>query len=375
MNVPFFTQSIKDETKKEVLLALEAKANKADELEDLFSKKFGTTHSISTSNGTSAMHLCLCALDLKRGDKIICPINAHPFIPEVIRYFDAEPIFADIDEDNFTLNLESCREILEKNDSKKLRALILSHHAGVTPELESFYKLGKEYGIKIIEDATTALGAKYGEEMVGSTGADISIFSFFPEIQNAISSGGMMCTEDDEIALRARLLRFHAIKNDDNEMRSDIEYIYDVVDIGCKYDINQIDAAFCLVELKNVEKQIKSRLAIAEMYNTLLKGTPHIALPKKEKNHIYTNYIIKIDKNRDSFAKEMLSRGVHTSLHHIPLHLHTYYKNKYALKVNNFPNALRVYQQILSLPIFPGMTEDRVKHVCSVIKEVASTRV
>lgn len=373
--IPFYTPNIGDLERNYIDLVLQGKLDALSMLEDELIRKIGSKHAISTQNATAAMHLLLCAIDIKRGDKIICPVNIHPSFPEVIRYFDAEPIFADIREDNFIIDYESALKILENNDSKKLRALVVSYHAGVVDDWERIYELGERFDIKIIEDASSALGAKVGAKPIGANGAYATVFGFLPDQFGMVAAGGAIACEDDELASRARLIRYHAIDKGENEEHVRLEYIFDVVDIGCKYDITQLDAAFCLGHLKNLDATISMRKEIAYKYDTLLKNTPHIEIPSKNfQDHIYTNYIIKVDKNRDGLAKELLDRGISTSLHNIPMHLHSYYKHKYSFKVNDFPNALRSYQQILSLPIYSKMSEKDISYVCKQIDDLTKNR-
>ena len=194
-------------------------------------------------------------------------------------------------------------------------------------------------------------------------------------MKNAIASGGVMCTEDEGLMERAKLLRNHAIVSDGWDRFGNLGYVYDVVDIGQKYDLNEINAAYALAQLKKNDNFIKRRLEIAAIYNQELKDCPHVSIPVKKGDHVYNEYIIKIDKNRDGFAKELSKNGIFTSLHFIPLHLLSYYKQKYNLRVNDFPNALTNYQQILSIPIYTGLTDKEVYYICEKIKEIAKTRV
>ena len=148
-----------------------------------------------------------------------------------------------------------------------------------------------------------------------------------------------------------------------------------MVDIGLKYDLNELNAAFAIGQLEKNEDFIDRRLEIADIYNRELASCPHVTTPVKKRDHVYSQYIIKIDKNRDNFAKELKERGIYTSLHYIPMHLLSYYKQKYSLRVNDFPKALSNYQQILSLPIYASLSDKDVLHICEQIKEIAKNRV
>ena len=346
--------------------------NQVDLLEKEFCEYVGADYSIATSHGTSALHLAMLALELKRGDKVICSVNSHPNVPEVVRHFDAEPVFIDIEENFYNINLDKLEEYLQDNKSKKLKAVIVTHIAGITVDLDKLYKMGTEYDVKIVEDACDALGSTYKGKKIGSTGADITCFNFSSHLRESICNGGMLVTNDDEIIKRAKLLNNHAIVKNENAL----EYIYDVVDIGNDYSMSQLDAAYIRAQIKKQDKNILRQQEIAKRYTNSLADTAHVTLPVlDEVESPDTLYIIKIDKNRDSFALELKNIGVCTGVHFIPLHLITYYKAKYSLKVNAFPVALRSFQQVMSLPIYASMTDKEVKYVIDSVKEVAQTRV
>ncbi|WP_455755873.1 DegT/DnrJ/EryC1/StrS family aminotransferase [Sulfurimonas sp.] len=346
--------------------------NQVSELEDEFASYIGVEYALATSHGTDALHLAMLALDLKRGDKVVCSVNAHPNVPEVVRHFDAEPVFIDIEEDTYNINLDRLENYLEDNKSKKLKAVIVTHIAGNTVDLDRLYSIAKIYDVKIVEDACDALGATYKGEKIGSTGADITCFDFSSHLKKNVCNGGMIVTNDEDIIDRARLLHNHGItKNDDA-----LEYIYEVIDIGNDYSLSELNAAYIRAQLAEQDKTIKRQREIAKIYNESLDGVAHITIPSIQSDEQpFSLYIVKIDKNRDSFAVELKDEGVEAGLHYIPLHLLTYYKSKYSLRVNDFPVALRMYQQVLSLPIYASMSDTDVKFVCDKIKKIAKTRV
>ncbi|MDD2383766.1 MAG: DegT/DnrJ/EryC1/StrS aminotransferase family protein [Sulfurospirillaceae bacterium] len=374
--IPFYKPFIDQRERALINEVLELEKNgKVDQLEKEFIKYTDCGDAISTCNGTAAMHLAMCALDLKRGDKIICSVNAFPSVAEVVRHFDAEPIFVDINKDDFNIDIDQLESILKNNKAKKLKGAFISHVAGQPTDMNRIYDLAQTYDIKIIEDATEALGGTYKNRKIGSTGADITVFRFNPQSHNSISSTGMMTTKDEELSARARLLRNHAIVSEGWDKFGNIGYVYDVVDIGLKYDLNELNAAYAIGQLEKNDSFIERRMEIAEMYDKELASCPHVSTPLKKGDHIYSQYIIKIDKNRDNFAKELKERGIFTALHYIPIHLLSYYKHKYGLRVNDFPKALSNYQQILSLPIYSSLSDKEVQHICDQIKEIAKSRV
>jgi dTDP-4-amino-4,6-dideoxygalactose transaminase len=346
--------------------------NQVQELEKEFCDYVGSEYALATSHGTSALHLAMIALDLKRGDKIVCSVNTHPNVPEVVRHFDAEPVFIDIDADSYNINLDKLEVFLEENQSKKLKAVVITHLGGATVNLERVYKMAKLYDVKIVEDASDALGATYKGDKIGSTGADIVCFNFSSHLKKNICNGGMLVTNDDEIMHRARLLANHAMVRDEDNL----EYIYDVVDIGNDYSMSELNAAYIRALVKDQDNTIARQQAIASRYATELSNVDHVILQDVEnEENSYSLYIVKIDKNRDSFAVELRDAGVGTGLHYIPLHLLSYYKTKYSLRVNDYPVALRFYQQVLSLPIYANMSDAEVKFVIDKIKKIAKTRV
>jgi dTDP-4-amino-4,6-dideoxygalactose transaminase len=372
MSIPFFRVEIGGDEREKVDEVFDGEAtNIVEELESAFELYTGAGHALATSSGTSALHLAMFAIDLKRGDKVMCSINAYPNVPEVVRHFDAEPIFVDIDPDVFSMDLDKLEAYLIENKSKKLKAVIVSHVAGQSVDLERLYSIAKQYDVKIVEDASDALGATYKGAKIGSTGADITCFDFSPHLRKNVCNGGMLVSDDEDIIERARLLRHHAMDIEDDALG----YIYNVTDIGSHYTISPLDAAVILVQLEKQDEFIARQQEIAEIFNEKLAGAPHISLPVVRQDHTFSLYIIKIDKNRDSFARELREQGVETGLHYIPLHLLSYYKAKYSLRINDFPVALRNYSQILSIPNYAALSDDEVEEICDAILDVAASRV
>lgn len=346
--------------------------NQVQKLEDEFASYTGAEYALATSHGTSALHLAMLALDLKRGDKVVCSVNTHPSVPEVVRHFDAEPVFIDIEANTCNINLDLLESYLEDNQSKKLKAVIVTHVAGNIVDLDRLYSIAKIYNVKIVEDACDALGATYKGKKIGSTGADITCFDFSPHLRKNICNGGMLVTDNKEIIARAKLLHNHGVTRNEDAL----EYIYEVVDIGNDYSISSLNAAYIRAQLKSQDKNIQRQKAIAKMYNDAFASAGHITTPDIiSDEQIFSLYIIKVDKNRDSYAVELRDEGIECGLHYIPLHLLSYYKTKYSLRVNDFPVALKSYQQVLSLPIYASMSDEEVKYVINNVKKVSKTRV
>ena len=373
--IPFYKPTITERESELISEALHSE-NTTDtvaKFEEKLKEYFGAKFVITTNNIAAAHHLALSAMDTKRGDKVICSVNAFPSVAQAVRHFDAEPIFVDIDEEDFNISPEALEKVLKEQNHKKLKCAFISHIAGQSARLDEIKAICDKYGIVVLDDANRCIGLTYNGKKVGSD-SFLSCFQTNSRVQNPISTVGFFTTNDEEVYKKAKLLRNYALVNGIDKFGS-LSYIYDVVDIGLKYDINSINAAFSIAQLEKTDELIKRRKKIAEIYDKELKECHNITTPVKKREHIYTQYIIKINKNRDSFARELLERGIHTSLHYIPIHLLSYYKNKYSLKVNDFPNALKAYQQVLSLPIYHSLSDEEVQYICNTVKEISKSRV
>ncbi|MEA3418973.1 MAG: DegT/DnrJ/EryC1/StrS aminotransferase family protein [Campylobacterota bacterium] len=356
------------------VLSLEGES-KIDQLESSFQKYIGSKYALAVDSGTSALHLAMCALDLKRGDKVVCSVDSFPDLPEVVRHFDAEPIFVDCESETYNIDLNKLDEVLAKNKSKKLRAVIVNHMAGQVTNLDRLYEIAKAHNVKVVEDASDAMGAVYKGNKIGNTGADITTYSFAPHLHKSIVQGGMFVTDDDELYARAKLFRTHAIRDEKGGSYDQVDYLYDVIDIGWKYDMSELTAAVCLAQFEKLDQCIRRREEIANRYMKQLKGVSHIKLPEHRGEHIFRHFIVEIDKNRDHFARELKKEGINIGLHYIPLHFMDYYKKKYELKVFDFPTALGVYQKVMSLPIYSQLSDEDVDSVCEAVKKVAQAHI
>ncbi len=374
--IEFFKPSIHEKTKQYIDDVLTFSDNqKVEKLENSFKNLIGCKYAIATTSGTSALHLAMCALNFKRGDKVICSINVFPSIPQAVRHFDAEPIFVDIESKNYNIDLNKLEVALKKNQSKKLKAIVVNHMAGNILDLKKVYALAETYKVKVIEDASNAMGAKYKGNYIGNTGADVTIFSFAPHLCNSLVNAGMLVTNDSKIDERAKLLAFHGISGKKRDEFGNVDYIYDVVDIGWKYDLGQLEAAYCLADFEVLEKKIKRRQEIASKYNKALANLNHVRLPNLEKDDIVSQYIVEVDKNRDFFVNELKKEGVNISVHYMPLHLTEYYKQKYSMKVFDYSVALGCFQRVMSLPIHNSLTDDEVIAVCNAVKKVDAAHI
>lgn len=369
LQVPYFLTDISEVEKSAIDRALsQPNENLITKFEEEAARFVGAKFAVSADSAASAFHLCLLAMNLKRGDKVLCSVNCHPFFAGFIRQFDAEPIFVDIESDTFELSANAARAAAKAHESKKLRAIIVSHLAGQATDMSAFYKLAGEYNLKIIEDCTMALGL----QAVRNPRSFASIFCPILDSNNPLAQAGFLASNDEELANAAALVRYGGMKPENVSKAP--QYLYDVLAVGLKGNLGTLDCALALAQLQRNKEFIEKRAKIARIYQKELENLPNITLPKVVREHIFCHFIVKIDKNRDQFAQKLKENGIETSLHFVPLHLLSYYKNKYNLKITDFPVALKNYQQILSLPIYSAMSEEEAQYICAKIREISSTR-
>ena len=367
-----YLNSISEMDKEYLLKSLSNNENTTELLENKLSEIYKGSHIVLTNNHAAAHHLALCAIDLKRGDKVICSVNSFPNIAQSVRFFDAEPIFVDIELDSFNIDLNFLEKTLIKHNHKKLRAIFVTHVGGKSAKLDEIKELCKKFNVEVINDCGFAVGMKYKDRLVGNNEL-ISSFSFTAMRKNPIYAGGFLVINDDNIYKRAKLLKSNAISSNAWTKDGNLEYFYDVTDIGHEYEMTKVCASLALSKVNNYKQDLARRIEIAKIYDKELSNLKHVVLPKIDDEHMFTRYIIKIDKNRDNFAKKLKDLGINTGIHYIPINFLTYYKQKYNLKINDFPNALANYAQILSIPMHASLTNDEVNKVCESIKSLDSS--
>ena len=323
-------------------------------------------HTLTVNNTSSAIHLSMCAIDLKRGDKVICAVNSYVDIPEAIRHFDSEPIFTDIEPDTYHMSIDSLREIVAKNKSKKLRAIVITHFAGLKQDMSEIIDIANENNLLVVEDFTDRPNV-YGPIEVSG---DIGVFSLNYKLDNTIK-GAILAFKSDKFYNRASLLREHGLKS----TNSDVRYLYDIEDIGCDYRLDSLNAFLLNGLMDSRDELIAKKREIADIYFKELEGVNHIKLPIKSDEHPYSYFVVEVAKNRDAFARELKALGIEVGLHYIPLNFTKYYKQKYGLKIFSFPNALSAYQKVMSLPCNGKMSKKDALIVSDAVKKVASKHI
>ncbi len=336
------------------------------DLEDNLAKEYSLPYILATTNSTSALHLAMCALDLKRGDKVICSVNSYVNIPEVIRHFDAEPIFIDCEPFTYNINITQLQKVLEVNKSKKLRAVIINHIAGLRASMEDIYSLAKEYNIQVIEELSEVPNHYHNNQPIGSDPRTLMSITSLGDKVSGRFDAGFLLTHNQSSYDRAKILRNHGLVYNDKGA----SYLYDIVDIGCQYRLDEYSAIYASLLFEQREEEFKRRLEIANFYFKELQGLKHVRLPLKNEEHSYFRFIIEIDRNRDNFAQKLAKKGIEVGLHYIPLHTTRYYKDKYGLKLFDFPWAMGIYQRAISLPNRPDLTDEELNYICEAIRNI-----
>jgi dTDP-4-amino-4,6-dideoxygalactose transaminase len=351
-------------------------ASKTLEFEKRFAEYVGAKYACAVNSCTAALHLGIEAIGVQPGDKVFVPSMTFTASAEVIRYMNADPVFLDTE---YLSNLIT-PEILEAAIKKhpEVKYLIIVHYGGQSADMPEIMRICKQNNIKILEDAAHAFPSKLNDKMVGSFG-DITCFSFYANKTITTGEGGMLVTDNEDIYKRVKIMRLHGINRDiwDRFTAKTPSWEYDVVEAGYKYNMPDVNAAIGLGQLEQAELFRQERQKAVEYYFEHLQHLDSIDLPTTKvplKDHawhlfpIVLNNKAKISRNR--FIELMSEAGIGTSVHYKPLHQMTYYKEKYALKAEDYPNAERTWKGNVSLPLYPFMMEEDLAYICENINRI-----
>ena len=215
------------------------------------------------------------------------------------------------------------------------------------------------------------MGYKFKGKYLGNhEEGDITIFSFAPNLCNPIVNAGLLVTNNETFYEKAKKISYHGLDIKSKDTYGNINYIYNVIYVGWKYDLGQLDAAYCLSDFEELDKNIKKRQIIANIYKEELSELKNIKINLLTDDHIYTSFIIEIQRNRDYFASKLRDKGININVQYMPINLTKYYKNKYSMKTYDYPNSLKLYHKFMSLPIYPSLKISEVKYICENIKEI-----
>jgi dTDP-4-amino-4,6-dideoxygalactose transaminase len=330
-----------------------------EKFEDSFAELCGVKHCVGLNSGTSALHLALITAGIGAGDEVVTTSNTFIATAEAICYTGAKPVFADIDPT--TANIDP--QEIERAITKQTRAIIPVHLYGRPAEMDKISEIGARHRLLVIEDACQAHGAKYNGKPVGGLG-HAAAFSFYPPKNlGAYGEGGALTTNDDEVAKLARSLRTHGESS---------RYLHKY--IGYNYRMDGFQAAVLNVKIKHLDEWTKKRQAHAEIYRQVLTGSD-VKLPEDSPDNecVYHLFVVYVE-NRDHVRAELEKRGVETAVHYpVPIHLQEAFAHL-GYKKGSLPNTERACERVISMPIFPELTEEQVQYAASSLAEVVAQK-
>jgi perosamine synthetase len=371
-DTPFYVPWITRADKKSVLEALDSRwltgGPKAVNFERLFANYVGVKHAISVDSCTAALHLSMRALDIKAGDEVIVPVLTFAATANAPIFCGAKPVFVDIDERTFNINP---KDILEKI-SPRTKAIIPVHYAGQACDMREISEIAKDHKLFVVEDCAHSLGSEYGNTKTGNFGI-MGCFSFYPTKIITTFEGGMVTTNDEKIDKRLRTLREHGMTRTAIDRELNESWYYDVCELGYNYRLSEPQAALGITQLARIDEGIKRRKKVADFYTDRLGKysdsglVPPFTAPNR--SHIFHLYTIRIKKEsgitRNKVFKKLSGYGIQSSVHYTPLHLMSFYKQFLTKGSCTFPVAERIYEEILSLPIYPTMTKKTMASVAT----------
>jgi dTDP-4-amino-4,6-dideoxygalactose transaminase len=375
--IPFHSPAIGEDEIQSVIETLKSgwltTGAKVKTFEADFARYVGSSHAVAVNSGTAALHLALDAIGIKEGDEVIVPTVTFTATAEVVIYFKANPVLADCQPD--TLNIDP--DQIERAITPRTKAIIPVHMGGQPCDMAPILELARHHNLKVIEDAAHALPAAYHGKKVGAI-SDITCFSFYATKTITTGEGGMATTENPEWAKRMRMMSLHGISLDAWDRYTDKgSWYYEVIRPGYKYNLTDIAAALGIEQLKRCDQFYEARRRVAAQYHEAFAELPELQIPRcaPDVQHAWHLYVIKLELerlriNRSQFIEALKKKGIGTSVHFIPLHLHPYYRDTFGYKPPDFPNASAVFERIVSLPIYPKMSQADVLHVIEAVGDV-----
>lgn len=381
--LPFALPDVDDAELQQIKEALDSgwvtTGPKTRQFEAEFAAAVGARHAVAVNSCTAAMHLAMEAIGLQRGDEVITTPYTFAASAEVIRYFDARPVMVDVD--SRCLNIDP--GLIEAAITARTRAILPVHIGGLPAELDAIAAVATRHSLAIIEDAAHAFPTLFRDRKIGQPLADGSTphavcFSFYATKTITTGEGGMMCTDDDGLAERCRIMALHGISKDAwKRYTAEGSWYYEIIAPGYKYNMTDVAAAMGLAQLAKAERMWQRRCAIAQHYSTAFSPLPELQVPhdRVDCQHAWHLYMLRLNLDRlrvdrGQFVQELKDRNIGTSVHFIPLHLHPYYRETYGYQPADFPVAYREFQREISLPIYSRMTDQDVADVIEAVTDV-----
>ncbi len=379
MRVPFARPDIGDAEVEAVVRVLRSgwltTGPEAQRFERAFAERLGVRHAIAVVSGTAALHLALETAGIGPDDEVIVPTWTFTATAEVARYLGAKPVIVDVRADD--LNVDTAA--VERAITKRTRAIVGVDIGGQPADWHVLREIARPRDIVLVDDAAHALPATLRGELVGTL-ADLTAFSFYVTKTLATGEGGMLVTANDGWAERARVMSLHGISHDAwKRYTAEGSWRYEVVAPGFKYNMTDIAAALGTVQLSRLDDMRARRDSIAGRYTRAFEGIDALETPaaREDRTHAWQLYVLRLHLaalrcDRAAFIDALKQRGIGTSVHFIPLHLHPYWRDTYKLRPQDLPIATREYERVISLPIYSAMSDDDVSAVIEAVREVAA---
>lgn len=364
---PEINQAIIDEVTACLKSGWLATGPRVNQFEDNLKKYLNAPYALAFTSATAGLHLALKFFGLKPGDEVITTPMTFVASLNTIAYTGAKPVLVDVD--LATRNIDVTK--IEAAITPNTKAILPVHFAGIPVDLDPIYNIAKKHNLRVLEDAAHAMGSHYKGKIIGSFG-DSQVFSFHPNKVMTSGEGGCLTTNDEKLAKDVKIQRFHGIDRESwNRYGKEGNQDYDVIQPGYKYNMMDLQAAIGIHQLAQLEDFIAKRQILVDRYNEKLANWPELTLPQLPKYdcriswYIYAPLInvetAKIDRN--TFMQQMKEHNIGTGYHHHAAHLYTYYRETYGYKPGQFPNAEKISDRIVSLPLFASMSfaeQDRV---------------
>ena len=374
--LPYSRQSIDEDDVQAVIDVLRSPwltgGPKVDEFEEAFASWVGAKYAVTFSSGTAALHGAAFAAGLKPEDEAILSPLTFVATANCVLYQGARPVFADVSPD--TLNIDP--ERIAERITPKTRAILPVAYAGHPADLDPILGLAEKYRLTVVEDACHALGAEYRGRRTGSI-AHMSVFSFHPVKHIATGEGGMVTTDRADFAETLRKFRSHGISTDARLRLATREWHYEMVLLGFNYRLPDVACALGLSQLRKLDANLARRREIAARYTAAFRVLAGVHPPsvREDVTPAWHLYPIRVDKammnvDRGQLLRALRSENIGVNVHYIPVHLHPYYRGHFGYKRGECPAVERAYEQLISLPMFHGMSEQDVQDVLSAMRKV-----
>lgn len=343
---------------------------KCEELENQFKNLWHVNHAVAVSNCTVALHMACILAGFKPGDEVLCPSLTFAASANCIRYVGTKPVFCDLKGlEDMTINPDE----IEKKITEKTKGIVAVHFAGFPCDMDRIMQIANKYNLKVIEDACHGPLSEYKGKKLGTIG-DFGCFSFFSNKNISTGEGGMLITNNDEYAARARLIRSHGMTTMSFQRASGHATSYDIVDLGYNFRFDDIRASIALEQLKKLPADYKRRAEVRARFVKNLKDCDKLAIPFKDNNEYVSNYIMPVilkdsnKKYRDSIRTKLADKGIQTSVHYPAIHLFSVFKEEGV----SLPVTEYISDNETTLPMYARLSDEQVDFICDTLKTAIS---